>query len=190
MIPGGRVKAIKKASIGGMALLISLAFSCAGSTGFVNYREGLFQGLRSLQNGDYQPALEQFLRASHADPTRAWPLALAGQAAYRMGNYAQAKQYLTQAEGLARGQNYAYVVIKAYQALIAFREERQQEGMAALGEYIRVYGSRFSYPDKTYYDVERMYQSGNIALSTLERLIDNQITRYESDAMRWGWVIE
>jgi tetratricopeptide (TPR) repeat protein len=184
------VKGIKRACMCSMALYISVALSCAGNTGFVNYREGLFQGFRSLQYGDYQSALNQFLSASQGDPTRAWPLALAGQAAYQMGTYDQARQYLAQAEGLAKGQNYAYLVIKAYQTLIAFKQERQQDGMAALAEYVRVYGSRFSYPDETYYDVERMYQSRNIRLPTLERLIGNQISRYESDAMQWGWMLE
>ena len=57
--------------------------------------------------------------------------------------------------------------------------------MAALGEYVRVY--RFNYPDHTYYDVERMYQSKNIVLSTLEGLINNEMARYESELQQWGW---
>jgi tetratricopeptide (TPR) repeat protein len=185
-----RMGLLKKAGMAGMVLLVSLILSCAGNTGFINYREGLFQGYRSLQQRAYEPALQQFLRANQGDPTGAWPLALAGQAAYQMGNYAQASQYLSQAEGLVKGQNYAYLVVKAYQTLIAFKENRQQEGMAALGEYVRVLGSRYSYPEKTYYDVERMYQSGTIVLPTLEELIDNQISRYESDAMQWGWMLQ
>jgi tetratricopeptide (TPR) repeat protein len=180
---------MKKARIAGVVLLASLALSCAGNTGFVNYREGLFQGYRSLQHRDYEPALQQFLRANQGDSTRAWPLALAGQAAYQMGNYGQASRYLALAEGPAKDQNYAYLVVKAYQALIAFRENRQQEGMAALAEYVRVLGSRFSYPEKTYYDVERMYQSGNIVLPTLEGLINNQMSRYESDVFQWRWML-
>ncbi|MGD0233834.1 MAG: tetratricopeptide repeat protein [Syntrophorhabdales bacterium] len=171
---------IKKASIGGMVLFASLVLSCASNTGFVNYREGLFQGCRSLQDGDYQPALQEFLRATQADPTRAWPLAMAGQAAYQMGDYAQASQYLAQAEDLVKGQNHAYLVVKAYQTLIAFKENRQQEGMTALAEYVRVYGFRFSHPDITYQDVEHMYQSGRIRLLTLEELINYQISRYET----------
>jgi tetratricopeptide (TPR) repeat protein len=181
---------MKKAGIAGMVLLVFQVLSCAGNTGFINYREGLFQGYRSLQDRDYEPALQQFLRANEGDPTGAWPLALAGQAAYQMGNYAQASQYLTQAEGLVRGQNYAYLVVKAYQALIAFKENRQEDGMAALAEYVRVLGSRFYYPEKTYYDVERMYQSGNIVFLTLEELIGSQISRYESDAIQWGWMLQ
>jgi tetratricopeptide (TPR) repeat protein len=181
---------MKKTHIGGMVLLVSLVLSCTGNTGFVNYREGLFQGYRSLQHRDYEPALQQFLRANQGDPTGAWPLALAGQAAYQMGNYGQAGQYLAQAEGLVKGQNYAYLVVKAYQTLIAFRENRQKEGMAALAQYVQVLGSRFYYPEKSYYDVERMYQSGNIEFPTLEVLINKQMSRYESDAFQWGWMLQ
>ncbi len=172
------------------ALLMSFLLSCASNTGFVAYRDGLFQGYKSLQAKDYQTALQQLLQASQGDPTRAWPLALAGQAAYHLGNYSQASQYLSQAEPLTREQNYAYLVVKAYQSLIAFKENRQQEGIAALGEYVRVYGSRYSYPDNTYYDVERMYKSGNVDLAKLEGLIDHQVRRYESDAMQWGWMLQ
>jgi tetratricopeptide (TPR) repeat protein len=184
------MRGMKKAGIGGLLLLVSLVISCAGNTGFINYREGLFQGYRSLQNKEYEPALQQFQRANQGDPTRAWPLALAGQTAYQMGNYAQASQYLAQAEGPAKDQNYAYLVVKAYQTLIAFKANRQQEGMAALGEYVRVLGSRTSYPEKTYYDVERMYKSGSVVFPTLEGLINDQMSRYESDAMQWGWMLQ
>jgi len=177
----------RKREAGGavIVLLILLLASCASNTGWVAYRDGLFHGYTSLQNGDYQQAIQQFQQASQGDPTKAIPLALAGQAAYQMGNYAQASQYLAQAEALVKGPDAAYLIVKGYQALIAFRGNQQQEGMAALGEYVRVY--RFSYPDHTYYDVERMYQSKNIVLPTLETLINNEMARYESELQQWGW---
>ncbi len=181
---------MKRASITAMILLMTLTLSCATNTGFVNYREGLFEGYRFLQYSNYQLALQQFLRANQGDPTRAWPLALAGQTAYQMGNYAQAAQYLGKAEALVKGQNYAYLVVKAYQSLIAFREGRQQDGMAALREYVRILGSRYSYPDITYLEVKRISESGNITLPTLESLINDQVSRYESDAMQWGWMLQ
>ena len=169
----------KKACIPGLVLLVSLLFSCAGNTGYTSYREGLFQGHQYLRNGDHQAALEQFLRASQGDPTEALPLALAGQVTYQMGNYAEANQYLAQAEGLKKGWDYAYVIVKVYQSLIAFREDRREEGMAALADYVRVMGSRLYHPEQSYYEVKRMYQSGNITLPKLEGLINYQIRRYE-----------
>ena len=168
-----------------VALLIFVLASCASNTGWVAYRDGMFKGYTNLQNGEYQPAIQQFQQASQGDPTKAIPPALAGQAAYQMGNYPQASQYLAQAESLVKGPDSAYLIIKGYQALIAFRANKQDEGMAALGEYVRVY--RHEYPDRTYYDVERMYQSKNIVLPTLENLINNEIARYESELQQWGW---
>jgi tetratricopeptide (TPR) repeat protein len=173
----------KKACIPVAVLVVSLAFSCAGSTGFMSYREALFQGHQHLRNGDPRAALEQFVRASHGDPTIALPLVLAGQTAYQMGDYAQASRYLTQAEGLMKGRDYAYVIVKAYRSLIAFKEDRREEGMAALADYVRVMGSRFSHPEQSYYEVERMYQSGTIAFPRLEGLINYQVSRYEGVAM-------
>lgn len=176
---------MKKVGTTSMALLIFLLTSCASNTGWTTYRDGLFHGYTSLQNGEYQLAIQQLLQANQGDPTKAIPLALAGQAAYQMGNYTQATQYLAQAEGLIKGPDAAYLVVKGYQALIAFRANKQEEGMAALGEYVRVY--RFNYPDHTYYDVERMYQSKNIVLPTLENFINNEMARYESELQQWGW---
>jgi len=165
--------------IPGMVLLACLVFSCAANTGYMSYREGLFQGYQCLRDEDYQAALEQFLRASRGYPTTALPLALAGQAAYRMGNYAQASQYLGQAEGLMKRSDYAYVIVKAYRSLIAFKEDRREEGMAALADYVLVMGYPWSRPEKSYYEVKHMHQSGNIMLPRLEGLINYQVSRYE-----------
>ena len=57
--------------------------------------------------------------------------------------------------------------------------------MAALGEYLRVY--YFNNPDSTYYDLERMYKSGNIVFLTAEGWINNQLSRYEGQLQQWGW---
>ena len=166
-------------------LALVCVWSCASDPGYSNYRQGMFAGYNLLSTSQYQPAIEQFMRASQGDPTKAIPLALAGQAAYQTADYATASRYLAQAEGLVKGPDSAYVIVKGYQALIAFRENRQQDGMAALGEYVKVYFNLN--PDSTYADVERMYKSGNIVLPQLEPLIVNQMNRYEGQLMQWGW---
>jgi tetratricopeptide (TPR) repeat protein len=178
----GCMNGTKKACVPAVVLLVSLAFSCAGCTGFMRYREDLFYGYQCLREGDKRAALEQFLKATQADPTVAMPLALAGQATYQMGNYEQASRYLAQADGLMKGRDYALVIVRAYESLIAFREDRREEGMAALGDYVRVMGSRHFHPEKSYYEVERMYRSRNIALPRLEELMNYQISRYEGIA--------
>jgi len=166
----------------GMMLIASLLVSCAGGgpggSGFSTYRDGLFKGEDHLLNGEYQPAIDEFLRANGGDPTQPMPLALAGQAAYNMGDLAQASRYLSQALAVKSDSN-AYVIVKGYQALIAFKENRRREGLEALGEYVRAY--RVSYPENTYFDVERMYKTEDIVLPELERMLTDQIARYEKE---------
>jgi hypothetical protein len=168
-----------------MALALACVCSCASGPGFTNYRQGMSEGYNLLSRAQYQPAIQQFMRASHADPTKAMPLALAGQAACQADDFAAASRYLAQAEGLVKGADSAYVIIKGLQAFIAFRENRQQDAMAALGEYVRVYYHQN--PDSIHPDVERMYKSGDIDPRKLEPLIADQMNRYEDQLMRRGW---
>ena len=177
---------MKKPGAIGMVLLLFVMTACAGTSGYATYRTNLSKGYTNLQGAQYQDAIQPLLTASQADSTKAMPLALAGQAAYQMGDYAQARQYLAQAEKLIDGPDAAYVIIKGYQSLIAFKENKREEGMAALGEYVRVYG-RSKFADKSYVAVERMYQSGNIMLPQLEREINEGLAFYEMKMEQWGW---
>ncbi len=176
----------KMVLLAGVLLIPLSLFSCAGGgpggTGFTVYRDGMFKGEQNLQNGNYQAALDEFLRASGGDPTQPMPLALAGQSAYQMGDLTQASQYLAQSLAVKSDSN-AYVIVKAYQALIAFKQNRKQEGIAALGDYLRAY--RFSYPNYTFSDVERLYNlavaTGDINVAELEPYISDEVTRYEKE---------
>jgi tetratricopeptide (TPR) repeat protein len=172
----------KHLSSAGTAIITCIMVVSCASTSYTMYRQGLFDGGQFLRNGDIQSALPQFLKANQGDPTQPLPLALAGQVTYQMGDVAKASQYLTQASALnpmVQGYGYSYVIIKGYQALIAFREKQHQEGMAALGEYVRVYND--TYPDSTYGELTNMYHSGNISISALELLINHQMSRYEDE---------
>ncbi|MBP1729768.1 MAG: hypothetical protein H6Q55_197 [Deltaproteobacteria bacterium] len=176
---------MKKLGSLAMVTFLLLFASCASMGSYSTYRTNLSDGYTNLTNGQYQAAIQQLLVAGQTDTTKAIPLALAGQAAYQLGNYTQASQYLAQAETRINGPDPAYVIIKGYEALIAFRENKREDGMAALHEYVRV--SRFSYPDKSYYPVERMYRSGDIVLPALERHINDGLSRYEMYLQQWGW---
>lgn len=177
---------MKKAGALGMILLLLLLASCASMGSYATYRENLSNGYTSLSGEQYQAAIQQLLVASQADPTKAIPLALAGQAAYQLGNYAQASQYLAQAEKLVSGPDSAYVIIKGYQSLIAFRENKRDEGMAALSEYVRVYRQN-KLGNSSYVNVEAMLKSGNIVVPTLERHINDGLNFYEMKLQQWGW---
>jgi uncharacterized protein HemY len=177
---------MKKSTSIGMVLILLLVASCASMGSYETYRANLSSGYTNLAGGQYQEAIQQLLTASQSDPTKAMPLALAGQAAYQMGNYAQASQYLAQAEKLINGPDAAYVIIKGYQSLIAFRQNKREEGMAALGEYVRVY-RQSKFANSSYIAVERMHQSGNIEVPRLEKEINDGLAFYEMKMEQWGW---
>jgi tetratricopeptide (TPR) repeat protein len=160
-------------------LVLSLIFlaACAGSPGFTAYRTNLMNGANSLLAGNNASALPQFLAANQADPTQEMPLALAGQTAYRLGDLDRASQYLARAWTIiGDSQSPASVIVKGYQALIAFKQERRQEGLERLKEYVQFYKN--SYPDLTYETVQQMSQSGDINLPQLEQLINEEMNRY------------
>jgi hypothetical protein len=177
---------MKKLGAVGMVVMVLILASCASTGSYAIYRENLQNGYSNLVAGQYQAAIPQLALAGQTDTTKAMPLALAGQAAYQMGNYAQATQYLADAEKRVNGPDAAYVIIKGYQSLIAFRENKREQGMAALGEYVRVYG-RSKLADKSLIPVEAMYKSGNIVVPQLEREINEGMAFYEMKLQQWGW---
>lgn len=169
----------------GLILIAFVLASCASvgtNSDFGVYRDGVFKGVQYLQNGQNQLAVGEFLRANGGDPTQPMPMALAGQATYNMGDYATASQYLSQSLTIQSDSN-AYLIVKAYQSLVALKQGRTQEGIKALGDYLRAY--RVSYPEYTFSDVERMYtlavETGDINVAQLEPVITDQITQYESE---------
>jgi tetratricopeptide (TPR) repeat protein len=174
----------KTAVTANMILIALLLLSCAsvgpGGAAFTAYRESMLNGAQHLLNKEYQPALDDFLRANSSDPTMPMPLALAGQASYNLGDLQKASRYLSQALAV-KSDSYAYLIVKGYQALIAFRQDKHKEGVTALGDYVAAY--RVSSPDATYKDVERLYKLGvavgDVPVKELEPLITHQITRYE-----------
>jgi len=164
----------------GALLLVLLAYSCAGDPGFTNYRQGMFHGTEALHNGQYQDAFQQFARASEGEPDEPLPPAMAGQAAYQAGDYAAASRYLARAQALDPNQSsVAYVIVAGYQALLAFRENRRQDGMASLAYYMKLYED--SYPDQSLENVKLMYQSGDISVPSLELLINQEMNRYAKE---------
>jgi len=173
----------------GLILIVFLLASCASvgtNSDFGVYRDGVFKGVQYLQNGQNQLAIGEFLRANGGDPTQPMPMALAGQATYNMGDYAKASEYLAQSLAIKSDSN-AYLIVKAYQSLIALKQGRTQEGITAVGDYLRAY--RFSYPECTYSDVQRMYtlavETGDINVAELEPVIADQVTRYESELLEF-----
>ena len=94
-----------------------------------------------------------------------------------MGDYGNAARFLSRAKALDPDQSsMACVVVSGYTALIAFREGKREEGMAALALYLKLYEQ--SYPDRTLQQVRAIYQSGDIRVPALESLINDGMNRY------------
>ena len=166
-------------------LALVCVWSCASDPGYSNYRQGMFAGYNLLSTAQYQPAIEQFMRASQGDPTKAIP-ARSGRAGSLPDGRLRHGEPVPGTGGRSRQR--AGLRVRHRKGLSgphSLQENRQQDGMAALGEYVRVYFNLN--PDSTYADVERMYKSGNIVLPQLEPLIVNQMSRYEGQLMQWGW---
>ncbi len=67
----------------------------------------------------------------------------------------------------------------AYKSLVLFKQDKKQEGMTALREYLDYYSC--SYPLVTFDDVESMWKSGQVDLPALEKLLDQQVATYDRD---------
>ncbi len=172
-----------RATIASMVIIALALVSCAsvgpGGAAHTAYRESMQSGARHLLSKEYRPALDDFARASSSDPTMPMPLALSGQACYHLGDLPNASRYLSQAATLKA--DYAYLIIKGYQALIGFRLDKHKEAINALGDYVSAY--KVSSPDNTYIDLERLYKlaqaTGDVSVKELEPVITHQINRYE-----------
>ncbi len=158
--------------------LLAVSVLLAGcSPSFTTYADNMFQGKRLLRVGEYAQARDDFVRASQAQPD-AYSYAFAATASYKMNDLASAEQYIERAEKLD-GRTYADLRIWGYKALILLAEGRQQEGLNALGDYIKVYDGL--YPLTTIRDVQAMWRTGRINLVLLELIMDEQIRTYEND---------
>ncbi len=161
-------------------LLSFCLFQCAGWNA---YQQSIFDGRMALNQGEYDRARQDFLKAAQANPD-ARSYAYAATASYKMHDLPEAMRLIKEAEKLD-GKTYMILRIRGYKALILLAEGRQKEGLDALRDYLAVYEN--AYPLPTSRDVERMARSGRVDLPSLEKLLDEQITTYESDLEQyWG----
>ncbi len=159
-----------------MAIGICLvSWSC--STGWNTYSENMFHGKRLLQENAYAEARADFLRAAEA---QRWPAAYAyaGTASYKMGDLAAAEQYLMEAQRVD-GSSYAYLRVLGYQALTFLREGKVEQGRDALQRYAMYLRATSSPVGARQIEVWQRQQQ--MDLVALERMIDEQVNRYESD---------
>ena len=148
------MKEWKIAGAVGIVLLILLVYSCKSDPGFTNYRQGMFYGFEALQNGQLSECVST-IRAG--EPGRAGrsgcPPHWQGRRPTRQAIMRRQPNTWPGPRALDPNQSsVAYLIVAGYQALLAFRESRRQEGMTSLAYYIKLY--KDSYPDRSLEDVK------------------------------------
>jgi tetratricopeptide (TPR) repeat protein len=152
----------------------------------------MFRGRQLMSDGDYKPALEDFMKAATAMPAEPYPYAFAATASYKRGDIDAASRYIQEAAG-RDVQGDARVRILGYKALIFLKQGREREGLQALGDYIRAYEREYGPPNVR--EVRNVWQSGRVDIPALQQLLDEEIRVYESDIEQYrrsgtGWFAE
>jgi tetratricopeptide (TPR) repeat protein len=171
-----------------VVLLSLFLFRCAGWNA---YQNNMWHGKRALNMEDYGQARQDFLKAAQASPD-ARSYAYAATASYKTHDLPEAWRLLDEA-AKRDGKTYMILRILGYRTLVLLAGGREAEGLDALEGYLAAYGN--ADPMATIGVVERMARSGRIDLPRLERLLDEQITTYETDLEQFwsagtGWVGE
>jgi hypothetical protein len=161
-----------------VVILLFVMFLVASCTSAYNvYRSDLWEGKNLLMEERYAEAREKFVKAA-GEQNRAAPFAYAATVNYKLGDLAAADRYIFDAENKP-GKDFLYMRILAYKSLVLFKENKKQEGMAALKDYLDYYSC--VYPLVTIDDVWSMWKSGQVDLPTLEKLLDQQVATYDRD---------
>ncbi|HEX2965406.1 MAG TPA: hypothetical protein VHO84_06455 [Syntrophorhabdaceae bacterium] len=158
-------------------LVSAILFLYGCGTAGMMYNNDIFAGKRKLQLKEYQDALAFFVHAAQVSPDSV-AYAYAATAAFKLGDYQNAGQYLDQAQKL-NGRSIAHLRIAGYRALILLKPETTPDGLEALRNYIDVYER--SEPLMSINQVRSMWKSAQVDYPFLERLMDEQISIYEDD---------
>jgi len=169
-----------KAAAGFLALcVIALVLSVtACSANFTAYSRDMFQGNDLLTRQEYEQARTSFLRA-YDELNNPEALIFAATACYKMGDLPAAERYLNDAERLLDGKTQFLLRIVGYKALVLLKAGRKEEGIDALNRYVHVY--QYLFPLMNIADVQTMAAKNAVDLSKLEKLLDEQISKHESD---------
>jgi len=136
----------------------------------------MFDGKDALKRGDYIGAKRSFEDAYQNDksPDAFMYLAIVD---YKTNNLDSAERLIRAAKTMSSG-NYHYLRVLGYKALILLNKSGDQ-GLEALDHYVVFYALHD--PLESINDVHAMARSGNVDVSRLENLIEEQISWYESD---------
>jgi tetratricopeptide (TPR) repeat protein len=180
---------MKKLLLPGLLVLVAALLGCASVKQYDTYRKDMWNGKKLLGEGEYKPALEDFLSAAKAMPNEPESYAFAATASFKMNDVDAASGYIREAVKLNKP-NDAYIRILGYKALILLKQAKQKDGMEALSDYIQAYQKE--YAPQNVREVRTMWRTKNVDLSALQQLLDEEIWVYESDMEQFrksgtGW---
>jgi tetratricopeptide (TPR) repeat protein len=152
-----------------------LSLSC--STSWNSYAANMFHGKQLLREQDYAEARTDFVNAADAQKRPA-AFSFAATASYKMGDLPSAERYVMEAERLD-GRDYSYVRTLGYKSLVLLSEGKNEEGLATLSQYAQVLATISSPMGAG--QIENVTRQKPVDLAALEKLVDEQAGRYESD---------
>ncbi len=161
------------------SLLLIITFfvaSCDSFRSYGIYADNMFIGKELLKEQEYTNAEPYFTKASKQIKD-SYSLTYLATVSYKTNNFNSAENYIKEAEKIDNN-TYAYLRIIGYKALILLKKDKQK-GFDALKDYINLY--EYFYPLTTINDIKKMYDKKEIDMIRLEKLIDEQILRYEND---------
>lgn len=171
-----------KALRSGSILIITVLFfafaisSC--STLQNDYQYNFFMGRNAVYDGEYAAAERFFSRAAmgKADDEL---LAFQAVVSYKKNDIAGAARLVEEARRKLSWSDRYYLRVLGYQALVLLKQQRNEEGLRALREYLSYYA--YHYPLTTIVDVQAMADRGKVDLPLLEGLIEEQVSWYERE---------
>lgn len=180
---------MKKVVLLGFLVFALGLFACAETKQSAAYRSDVWNGKKLLDDGDYKQALDNFVRAAKTMPTEPQPYAFAAAGSYKLDDIEGASRYIQEAARLDKTGD-ARMRILGYKALILLKQGKEKEGLQALGDYVAAYQNE--YGPQNVRPVRNMLRSGRVDLPALQRLLDEEITIYESDMEQYrrsgtGW---
>jgi hypothetical protein len=167
--------------------IIILALSSGCSATYHAYCKDIRHGSEALKSNDYGAARRNFEEAYQNGKSLDALMYLA-IIDYKTNNLDSAERLIREAEIMGGG-NYHYLRVLGYKALILLKKNRDQ-GLEALDRYV-VFYSRID-PLTSISEVRSMVVSGNIDTVLLNKLIEDQVSWYESDVEQYwstgtGW---
>ena len=90
---------MKKMLLLGFLACAATLSGCSTMQQYATYRTDIFKGKQLMSEGDYKPALEDFIKAAGAMPAEPYPYAFAATASYKMDDIGAAARYIQEAAG-------------------------------------------------------------------------------------------